>query len=128
MKSSEFLNESQTAPLSTEVSAAMPATFVMPELKNQDVYLQYRFGMALASARARNQGEIPYEAQSEWGENMVVVAHSKEEEETLKMALRIFGSHNSSRQISTTDSTETSDVNATSPIVQNSGKRRKSNQ
>lgn len=111
--------------MSNGVAEALPATYVMPELKNQDPYLQYRFGLALASARARKDGEIPsYEDESEFGENLTVVARSPEEEETLAMALALFGKDNSKHLISTKTSGEAKDTYKTSPIVQNSGVKR----
>ena len=113
MKSKEFIRENSSGSLETGVSHAMPATFIMPGMKNQDVYLQYRFGMALASARAEAEG-TPYELESRFGENMVVVARSKEEEETLKMALKLFGTNNSCSQISSSTSSESPDTYSTS--------------
>lgn len=121
MKSSDFLTE-QTEPLSADQSHAMPATFVLPDLKNQDVYLQYRFGLALASARAVEAGDVTIDTESVFGENMVVVARSPEEEETLRLALKFFGTHNRSNQVSTTASTEAPGTDTISPVPQNSGK------
>ena len=125
MKSNEFLSEQNTGSLSPSVADAMPSTWVLPELTNQDPYLQYRFGLALASARAAAAGEIPFQDASAFGENMVVVARSAEEEEQLKMALKLYGTRNSSKLISTRPSQETSDTMTTSPVVQNSGKSRR---
>lgn len=122
MKSSDFLTE-QTEPLSVDQSHAMPAAFVLPDLKNQDAYLQYRFGLALASARAVENGDVSVDTEPVFGENMVIVARSKEEEETLRMALTLFGTHNRSKQVSTTTSTEAPDTDVTSPVPQNSGKK-----
>jgi len=122
MKSSDFLTE-QTEPLSADQSHAMPAAFVLPDLKNQDAYLQYRFGLALASARAVEAGEVVVDTESAFGENMIIIARSKEEEETLRMALKLFGTHNASKQVSTTQSEEGPDVVLTSPVPQNSGKK-----
>ena len=122
MKSSDFLNE-QTEPLTADQSHAMPATFVLPDLKNNDVYLQYRFGLALASARAVEAGEVTIDSESVFGENMIIVARSPEEEETLRLALKFFGTHNRSKQVSTTSSTEAPDTATSSPVPQNSGKK-----
>lgn len=116
MRAYEFITE-DTGSLGSGVAQALPATFVMPELKNQDMYLQYRFGLALASARAKAAGDIPYDTESKFGENMTVVAWSPEEEETLKMALALFGKDNASRLISTKTSSESSDVYKQSPVA-----------
>ena len=124
MRAYEFITEDNTGSLGPGVADAMPATYVMPELKNQDPYLQYRFGLALASARARSAGEVTYNSASKFGENMTVVARSKEEEETLAMALALFGHLNSSHLISTSKSEETADVYKQSPVIANSGRRK----
>jgi hypothetical protein len=117
MKSKEFIKEDDTGTLSNDVRSAMPATYIMPDLKSQDPYLQYRFGMALASARAKKNGEVTFSDESKYGENMVVVARSAEEQETLEMALALFGRNNRSELISTPKSEEPSDTNTKSPIV-----------
>jgi len=116
MRAKEFIKEN-TGSLSQGVTHALPATFVMPGLKNQDPYLQYRFGLALASARAKAAGETTYDSESKFGENLVVVARSKEEEETLAMALALFGQDNAKEQVSTTKSEEAHDVGKVSPVL-----------
>jgi hypothetical protein len=95
----------------------------MPGLKNQDPYLQYRFGLALAAARAKAAGDITFSDDSAFGENLTVVARSKEDQETLAMALALYGHDNSKQMISTEKSQEPPDTQKSSPIVQNSGKR-----
>ena len=121
MKSSDFLTE-HSEPLSSDQAHALPAAFVLPDLKNNDAYLQYRFGIALAAARAADAGEVSLDAETVFGENMAVIARSKEEE-TLSMALRSFGTHNRSKQISSSTSEESPSVAAVSPVPQNSGKK-----
>ena len=116
MRAKEFIKENDSGSLGPGVADAMPATYVMPGLKNQDPYLQYRFGLALASARAKAAGEVPYESQSPFGEDLTVVARSKEEAETLAMALALYGHDNSKKLISTPKSEETKDVYHQSPI------------
>ena len=122
MKSSDFLTE-QTETLTTEAEHTLPATFVLPDLKNQDAYLQYRFGLALASARAVSQGETTFHTSNKFGENMAIVARSAEEEETLAMALKLFGSNNKAVQIASSTSQELPTTFTTSPVPQNSGKK-----
>ena len=116
MKASEFIVEA--AVLSADVADALPTTFVMPELKNQDPYLQYRFGVAMAAANANKELGVEYKAQDAFGEQMVVVARVPEEEEIVQLALKLIGKSNSSRVISTKASEETSDVNKTSLAIQ----------
>ena len=101
----------------------MPATFILPDLKNQDAYLQYRFGLALASARAVENGDVTFKDTSQFGENMVVVARSEEEATTLSAALKMFGTHNRSIQVANAISKEAAGTAVVSPIPQNSGKK-----
>ncbi len=114
MRSSEFIIESEDK-VDNASAAAMPATFALPGLQNQDAYRQYRFGIALAAARAHSEGHIPVNSSSDFGENMVVVARSKEEEEQLALALTLVGQGGQSKMITTSKSEETSDVNTKSP-------------
>lgn len=113
MKSKDFLKEQ--AHLINNATESLPATFVLPELQNQDAYLQYRFGLALAAARAHADGNVDPPVEDPMGENMIIVARSKEEEEQLMMALKLFGKKNASRMIATQTSDEPKDTNTRSP-------------
>ena len=117
MRACEFIKED--AALLTDVADALPTTYVMPELKNQDPYLQYRFGLAIAAARAQKAGEVEYHDESEYGENMIVLARSPEEEETLDLALALYGKDNAKRLITTSKSEESSDTYTQSPMQPN---------
>jgi len=125
MRAKEFITEGGTGSLAPGVANALPAAYALPELQNQDAYLQYRFGLALAAARANKQDGIPYNYESVFGENMLVVTRSKEEEETLNMALTLFGRKNAKKLISTSRSEESPDVNKQSPVVPNTRKLNK---
>lgn len=115
MRAKEFITEEEDIGDSSADRAA-PATYALPDLKNQDPYLQYRFGLAVAAARAHNNGDVEYHDESDYGENMIVLTRSKEEQETLAMALALFGKDNSKELISTPKSEETKDTNTKSPI------------
>ena len=56
MKIREVIVENGTGSLAPGVARAMPTTWELPALSNQDPYLQYRMGVAMASARS---GEPP---------------------------------------------------------------------
>ena len=114
MKAKEFINESAVA---DEVSHTLPATFALPGLQNQDAYLQYRFGITLASARAQQAGEVEVDDESEFGENMIVVAKTKEEEEQLDLALSKFGGSGPKKQLATAKSSEPPDTYTKSPTA-----------
>lgn len=125
MKIHEILSEGNTGSLSADVADALPNTTVLTDMLNTDPYLQYRMGLAIAGARAKDQGLIPaFDEKSAWGENMVVTAYTPEDEETLQLALKDMPGLNAQRQISTPNSTEATDVYKQSP-VQNRGAIRK---
>lgn len=119
MRAREFITEAST--LQADVAAALPATYVIPKLQNQDPYLQYRFGVAIAKAkgsRAMDPGpEEDFGSTSVWGENQVIVSYSNSIDEYIDDALKNIGlSPSDKRLISTPRSEETSTVNKTSPV------------
>ena len=79
MRAYEFITESVTDGLSV-ASYALPNTYVIPELKNNDFYELYRFGVAIADVRGtsgpddgvQNEFKHDFKAESAWGENQVV--------------------------------------------------------
>lgn len=102
-----------------DVAAALPATYAIPELKNQDPYLQYRFGVAMAGAkgskRRKEDGVKEFSRESAWGENAIVVSIDPNIEEYIDDALSQMGIKEK-RLISTTKSEEAGDVGARSPV------------
>ena len=117
MRAKDFLPKSQN-PKSAKVGKlpendrrAMPATYVLPKLKNQDMYLQYRMGVALAAARAAKEGLIQWDETSAFGENMTIVARSKEEQEQVELALKMMPGYNEKKMVSTSKSEEDPDTN-----------------
>ena len=119
MRAKEFINESSTQKLLPDQADALPATYAIPELPNQDPYLQYRFGVAIAGAKGakqRAQDNVPSpEAKTAWGENEIVVSYGHDAGEYIDDALKTMGLKGK-RLISTATSTETSDVTKKSPI------------
>lgn len=116
MKINEILTEANTGSLIPDVADALPATTVLTDLPNTDPYLQYRMGLALAAARAHNDGDISFEETSAWGENMAVTAYSDEDLETLRLALKLMPGLNQSHLISTVKSEESKSVGKQSPM------------
>ena len=114
MKIREVIVENGTGSLAPAVARTLPSTYVLPHLKNQDPYLQYRMGMALAAARHPEN----WETQSAFGENMSVVGYTDADDETLKLALKLIGPEYAAgaKLISTKKSEEATDVNKTSPM------------
>ena len=124
----ELLSESVgEGSLQSSVAHALPGMWALPGLTNQDAYLQYRMGLALAKARAVKAGDIRGGVEpSAFGENMLVSTPTPEEEQTLQDALKLLGHHTAKRRISTQRSEENSEVNKVSPMKPQGPIRRKS--
>jgi hypothetical protein len=120
--------EGRTGSIQDDVARALPATYVIPELQNNDAYRQYRFGVAIAGAKGRRRREedavTRYTAQSAWGENQIVVSYDPDVEEFIDDALKQLGLKGK-RMISTRKSEETTDVDKRSPVKAFKGYRRK---
>lgn len=111
-----------TEAMQDDVARALPATFAIPKLQNQDAYHQYRFGMALAAARgaAKRQEEIDHMnmAESPWGENQIVVTYDETDAQFIDDALQSIGMSSSDKKlISTPKSQEPKKINTTSPVA-----------
>ena len=79
MRAREFITEA-TGSILPDVQRTLPAAWVIDQLQNNDFYSQYRFGVALAGAKGREQrekdGVPPYSRESTWGENEIVVSYA----------------------------------------------------
>lgn len=119
LRAREFVTESLTGSLQDDVARALPAAYAIPELKNQDPYLQYRFGVAIAGAKGRDQrtkDNVPeFKKESPWGENEIVVSFDPNLETWLKDALEQMGM-SGFKKLSTTKSEEGKHVQKQSPI------------
>jgi len=117
MRAKEFLKEVKLhgtfGTVEKNVSDSLPGTFVQRDLRNTDPYMQYRYGLALAGARAKLEHGTEFEQESAWAENLAVVTYAKEDEETIRLADAMMGV--SATRIASSNSTET-DVNAASPV------------
>lgn len=111
--------EGRTGSLQPDVAKALPATYAIPELPNQDPYLQYRFGVAIAGAKGRKKREedgVPeYNQQSAWGENEIIVSYGVDMDNIIDDALKQIGMKGK-RIISTKKSEEAGDVSTKSPV------------
>ena len=122
MRAREFIAEN--ADLPEAVAAALPATYAIPALQNQDPYKQYRFGVALAATKGRQGDEQAGEdvrhamsPRSAWGENMIVVSYDPHIGDWIDAALREVGLNSSDKKlISTTTSDEPANTGTTSPV------------
>ena len=129
MRAREFIVE-QHSSIQDDVAGALPATYVIPKLQNQDPYLQYRFGVAIAGskgAKQRSADNVPnYEKESTWGENQVVVSFDPSVDEFIDDALNAVGlTPTDKKMISTPTSDEGKTVGNISPLKAFKGYRRK---
>jgi hypothetical protein len=104
-------------------SKALPNTYVIPELKNNDFYELYRFGVAIAAVRGESgtddvqNGHKPdFKAATSWGENQVVSSEfDKDIGKTIDQALKKVGK-SGKKLASTPGSDEMDDTSAGSPM------------
>ena len=117
MRAKDFLPETKLhgtfGTVEKNVSDSLPGAFVQRELRNTDPYMQYRYGLALAGARAKAEHGTEFEQESAWAENLAVITYTKEDEETIRLADSMMGV--TASRIASQTSTET-DVNAASPV------------
>lgn len=125
MRAREFIKEDidgRTGSITYDVGRALPGAYKIPALKNQDPYLQYRFGVALAGAKGAKQrakdGVPPFDGkESEFGENEIVVSYDPHVIDYIHDALRAMGLPPSdAKQIGTLKSEEMPEVVKVSPI------------
>jgi hypothetical protein len=77
--------------IGADVDAALPGVWVQRQLRNTDPYMQYLYGLALAAARAEATGDVSFEQESGWAENLTIVGYTPEDEELIKMADKLMG-------------------------------------
>lgn len=111
MRAREFITEA-TGSILPEVQRTLPAAWVIDELQNNDFYMQYRFGVALAGAKGKAQREkdnVPeYSRETTWGENEVVVSYAGAEQLQgyLNDALKQLNIPSSAAKLVTTNKSE----------------------
>ena len=125
MRAREFILEDidgRTGSITYDVARALPGAWKIPALKNQDPYLQYRFGVAIAGAKGAKQrakdNVPPFDGrESEFGENEIVVSYDPHVIDYIHDALRAMGLPPSdAKQIGTLKSEEMPEVVKVSPV------------
>ena len=122
MRAREFVSEAKTGTITRDVGLALPGAFKIPALKNQDPYLQYRFGVAIAGAKGAEQrakDDVPDfdGAESVFGENEIVVSYDPHVVDYIRDALRAMGlPPGDAQRIGTQASEEAPDVDKVSPV------------
>lgn len=126
MRAREFITEQRLDQVHDGLdvaSKALPNTYIIPELKNNDFYDLYRFGVAIAAVRGEqghNDGvmdghEPKFEAESLWGEHQVVSSFDPNVGKVIDKALAKVGKHGK-KIVSTPGSDEMDDTLDLSPI------------
>lgn len=122
MKIHELISESAGAKshgkfvsLSVDIDAALPGVWVQRQLRNTDPYMQYRYGIALAAARADAAGEVEFEQESPWAENLTIVGYTPEDADVVKMADKLMGV--TATRIADDKSKESKTTNTVSPVA-----------
>lgn len=133
MRAKEFITEQKLQDVHDGLDIAaksLPYTYVIPELKNQDFYDLYRFGVAIADVRG-NTGDVksidPYKpefkSETTWGENQIVSSFDPNIGKVIDQALKKV--HKSGKKaVSTPSSQEFDDTLKKSPIKPFKGYKR----
>ena len=101
--------------VSADANAALPGVFVQHQLRNTDPYMQMRYGVALAAALAHQSGEVDFDQETAWSENVSQVLYAPEEEKTVKLASKMMGV--TPTKIANNKSQEPKHISTTSPVA-----------
>lgn len=133
MRAREFITEQSLDKVhdALEVAAkSLPYTYVLPELKNQDFYELYRFGVAIADVRGTmgNDKDIDsykpeFRAETSWGENQIVSSFDPNIGKVIDQALKKVNK-SGKKEVSTPGSDEFDDTLKSSPIKPFKGYKR----
>ena len=133
MRAKEFIREDidgRTGSITYDVARALPGAFKIPALKNQDPYLQYRFGVAIAGAKGAKQraedNVPPFDGkESVFGENEIVVSYDPHVVDYIHDALKAMGMPPSDAiQVGSMKSEEMPEVVKVSPVKAFKGYKR----
>jgi len=97
MRAKEFINEAaqknhgNPSKIRDRADAALPGVFVQRQLRNTDTYMQMRYGLALAAARAEREGHVEFNQETAWAENFINGMFVPEDEETIMLASKLMG-------------------------------------
>ena len=121
MRAKEFVAESR-AKLAPESSGPMQNTYVIPGLPSQDPYRTYRFGVAMARARANSALEQdgvaePFAAEGAFGELAVVSGFDSGVEAIIDQALTMTDTPGCKVLVGSKGSEEPTTVSTRSPVT-----------
>lgn len=115
MKIRDIITE-ENGSMQQDVIDAIPDLVVFPKLINTDPYHQYRFGLAMATAMAVEKGEVEYNKESLFGEQLTVVSRSEEENDIIRLARKLYGDDADYKHLSSGQSKEANDTEIKSTI------------
>jgi hypothetical protein len=126
MRAKEFITETALSKVHDGLDLAtmsLPNTYVIPELKNNDFYDLYRFGVAIAAVRGesgnddvQNGYKPDFRAETSWGEQQIVSSEfDKDIGKTIDQALKKVGK-SGKKSVSSSGSIEMDDTLTQSPI------------
>ena len=138
MRAKEFITEQrmdQIHDLMDVVSLSLPDTYKLDQLKNNDFYPIYRFGVAIADVRGHQADDNPgnkglnphkpvFHASSEWGENQIVSGFDPTLKDVIEKALNKINKPGITL-VSTPGSEEMGDTNKQSLVTPFKGYKRK---
>ncbi len=124
MRAYEFITENKNNTYGLAMAGyTLPNTFIIPELKNQDFYELYRFGLAIADVRGtsiddtvQNSHRRDFQAESDWGENQIVVSFDPNVGEVIDKALKKVNK-GKKKSVSTPTSQEIPNTGKVSPVT-----------
>jgi hypothetical protein len=120
MRAREFIVEQEN--LAPEQAGPMRQTYVIPGLSASNPYKNYRFGVAMARARANQTADDVNPYMPEWsketpfGEHGVVVGMNAGIRPVIDAALKMTGTPGGKKLVSTPDSDEPEFVDKQSPV------------
>lgn len=134
MRAYEFITEQRLDQIHDGLDVAgkaLPNTYVIPELKNNDFYDLYRFGVAIAAVRGEEgqsdgvmDGHEPeFHPESTWGEQQVVSSFDPNVGKLIDKALAKVGKRGK-KSVSTPGSDEMDDTGTGSPMKPFKGYKR----
>ncbi len=119
MRAREFVTESR-AKLPVEAAGPMHDTYMLPGLRNNDAYRSYRFGVAMARARADIGGPgkdlPPWNSESAMGMYGIIAGFDETVDPVIDLALKMTDISGGKISVSSDDSEEPGYVDSTSPI------------
>lgn len=101
---------------------SLPYTYKLNDLKNNDFYPIYRFGVAIAAVRSeegtddvQNGYKPEFEPESQWGENQIITSFDPHVGSVIDKALKKIGKPGK-KMVSSSGSEEMKDTNKGSPM------------